>query len=599
MNRLSFLLAKKAVLAAVVLGMMMSIGQLAFDWRGEKNRTEITISQILNSVKHTAGRAVFHLDSDLAAETLDGLFEYRPIFRAEVFDDLGNLLAKRERAPMSGFFKGSATWLFDDLQILTIPLFDPNEHGRIGRLTIYVDPSFLADGFIERSLTVLVSGLLRNVMLALVLILIFHYTLTKPLLVFINEFRNVDPFDRQPKFLRVPAAHEQDELGVLVHSVNQHLSRQDELGKELRESEERFRTAFGSVTVGCIVIDEKGIINSFNSMAEEIFGHAATAATGQNVRFLMPAPFIGAHIGYVKDFKKDNSQKVIFSGGEVRGLRKNGEEFPMHLGVAEMTVGGKKAFIASVTDLTEIKFLEKKLLHAQRMEAVGQLTGGIAHDFNNLLAVMIGNAEMLEIRTTNDQQSGKNVNEIIKAVERASSLTDRLLTFSRRQTLAPVSTNISSLIGGLDDMLKRSLGATINLTVEAAPDLWPATIDPHQFENALVNLAINARDAMPDGGQLTIKAANTTLDENYARQHEDVAPGDYVQVAVMDTGAGMSADVLEKVFEPFFTTKDVGKGSGLGLSMVYGFVKQSSGHITVDSDANDGTTVKLYIPQSR
>jgi CheY-like chemotaxis protein len=178
-------------------------------------------------------------------------------------------------------------------------------------------------------------------------------------------------------------------------------------------------------------------------------------------------------------------------------------------------------------------------------------------------------------------------------------LTGRLLAFSRKTTLSPVTTGVSELIGGVHDMLQRTLGETVELKVEGPPDLWPATIDPHQFELALVNLAINAKDAMPRGGTMTIETANVTLDKTFAEQHEEVIPGDYVEVAVSDTGTGMPHEVLEKVFEPFFTTKEVGEGSGLGLSMVYGFAKQSKGQITVNSEVDHGTTIKLYMPRSQ
>jgi CheY-like chemotaxis protein len=233
------------------------------------------------------------------------------------------------------------------------------------------------------------------------------------------------------------------------------------------------------------------------------------------------------------------------------------------------------------------------------MEAVVQLTGGVAHDFNNLLAIMLGNAELLELGAGAAEESHRHIEEIKAAIFRGSSLTQRLLAFSRKQRLSPVPADVSGLMDGLQDMLRRSLGEAIDLRIEAAPDLWPVMIDPHQFENALVNLAVNARDAMPDGGTLVIEAANVTLDETYAQSHEEVTPGAYVKVAVSDAGTGMPARVLERVFEPFFTTKNVGRGSGLGLSMVHGFVKQSRGHITICSEVGRGTTVKLYLPRSR
>jgi signal transduction histidine kinase/CheY-like chemotaxis protein len=246
----------------------------------------------------------------------------------------------------------------------------------------------------------------------------------------------------------------------------------------------------------------------------------------------------------------------------------------------------------------EAEIANERLRRAQRMEAVGQLTGGIAHDFNNLLAIMIGNAEMLEQIVAGNDIANSYAQHIISAVERGASLTSRLLAFSRQQTLVPTTTNIGRLIDGLQDMLKRSLGETIELQVHAEKNLWYAIVDPHQFENALVNLAVNARDAMPRGGKLDISAANITLDEIFVAQYEELLSGDYVMIRVKDTGHGVSPEALTKVFEPFFTTKDVGKGSGLGLSMVYGFVKQSEGHVTITSMLEKGTSVTVFLPRS-
>lgn len=285
---------------------------------------------------------------------------------------------------------------------------------------------------------------------------------------------------------------------------------------------------------------------------------------------------------------------------EKQYVRKDGEIVWVNIWISAVygPDGKPNKVISVVQNIDERKKLEDQLRQSQRMEAIGQLTGGVAHDFNNLLAVMIGNAEMLILKDMSKDKLHQHIDNIIDAVDRASSLTDRLLAFSRQQALSPVSSDVITYVDGLEDMLRRTLGETIDFNFVHTPDLWPAIIDPHQFENALINLALNARDAMPDGGKLTIETANVTLDETYAEQHEEVQPGDYVEVAVTDTGTGMASEVLEKVFEPFFTTKEVGKGSGLGLSMVFGFAKQSNGHLSVYSEVGEGTTVKLYMPRS-
>ena len=231
------------------------------------------------------------------------------------------------------------------------------------------------------------------------------------------------------------------------------------------------------------------------------------------------------------------------------------------------------------------------------MEAVGQLTGGVAHDFNNLLTAIIGNLDLLRRRMT-DEAELHFLDIALRAGHRGAELTQRLLAFSRRQPLSPEPTDVNRRVPDLTELLHRTLGEHIEIETVLAGGLWHAMIDPAQLDSALLNLALNARDAMPDGGKLTIETMNTHLDRSYAETNVDVAAGQYVLVAVSDTGHGMAPGVIEKAFEPFFTTKSEGGGSGLGLSMVYGFIKQSGGHVKIYSEVGHGTTVKLYMPKA-
>ncbi|MDJ0945618.1 MAG: ATP-binding protein [Kiloniellales bacterium] len=282
-------------------------------------------------------------------------------------------------------------------------------------------------------------------------------------------------------------------------------------------------------------------------------------------------------------------------------------EYPCHspqekrwfmMWIKPLEMDGPRKFVVQHQNITQRRSLEEQLLRSQRMQAIGQMTGGVSHDFNNLLAVMIGNAEALEDKVGWDQEAKYHIEEIKWAIDRGSSLTNRLLAFSRQQPLEPASTDVTGLVGSLSDILRRTLGETVELRIACASDLWPAMIDPRQLENALINLAVNARDAMPNGGTLMIESTNVTLDDSYADKHEEVTPGDYVEIVVSDTGTGIPSETLEKAFEPFFTTKEVGRGNGLGLSVVYGLLKQSGGHITIESRVGRGTTVRLYLPRS-
>jgi PAS domain S-box-containing protein len=241
---------------------------------------------------------------------------------------------------------------------------------------------------------------------------------------------------------------------------------------------------------------------------------------------------------------------------------------------------------------------EEALRQSQKMEAVGQLTGGVAHDFNNLLQIIIGNLETLQRNLpAGSGRLQRAATHAMNGARRAASLTQRLLAFSRRQPLDPKATNVNILVSGMSELLHRTLGETVSVETVRGAGLWQVEVDPHELEAAILNLAVNARDAMPEGGRLTIETANTHIDEAYAATHAEVLPGQYAVISVSDTGSGMDAKTMAQAFEPFFTTKPVGKGTGLGLSQVYGFVKQSGGHVKLYSEVGQGTTVKIYLPR--
>ena len=260
--------------------------------------------------------------------------------------------------------------------------------------------------------------------------------------------------------------------------------------------------------------------------------------------------------------------------------------------------GAPHSLLSIVNDITQRVLLEQRLQRSERMEAIGQLTGGVAHDFNNLLTVMLGNAEILVEKLAGQPRLLELAEMTRTAAVRGADLTHRLLAFARRQALEPVAVRINALVASMNVLLRRTLGRQVEIETIQGAGLWDALVDPSQLEGAVLNLCLNARDAMAGGGRLTIETANVWIDQAYADQHIEVRPGQYVLVAVSDTGSGIAAEHLERVFEPFFTTKDSGKGTGLGLSMVYGFVKQSQGHVKIYSEPGQGSTVKMYLPRA-
>ncbi|WP_235399109.1 CHASE3 domain-containing protein [Sphingomonas sp. SRS2] len=240
---------------------------------------------------------------------------------------------------------------------------------------------------------------------------------------------------------------------------------------------------------------------------------------------------------------------------------------------------------------------EEQMRQMQKMESIGQLTGGIAHDFNNMLAIVIGSLDLARRRLGDPDRLLRYIDNAHEGAERAAALTARLLAFSRQQPLAPLTVDVNKLVASMSELLQRTVGEQYMVETVLAGGLWRTFVDPSQLENAVINLAVNARDAMPEGGHITIETANAYLDDDYARSRGDVTPGQYVMLSVTDTGTGMSADVIAKAFDPFFTTKPVGKGTGLGLSQIFGFMKQTGGHAAIYSEPDHGTTVKLYIPR--
>lgn len=366
--------------------------------------------------------------------------------------------------------------------------------------------------------------------------------------------------------------------------------------EELDGAERRYRSLIDNCVDGLVVIDEKGIILEFNPSAERIFGHEAAEVVGRSVGLLMPEPDRSNHDRYISGYVAGGQAKIIGIGREVQGLRKNGESFPMHLSVGEISDGRNRSFMGLVQDLTRQKTVEAQLLQASKMEAIGRLTGGIAHDFNNLLAVLTMDLEMLAELGPNDAERRELLTEALDVARASAELTHRLLAFSRRQPLTPSVVNPSEMSLSLAGLLHRTIGEDIRIDAVGSPDAWPISVDRGQLENAIVNLAINARDSMPDGGRLKLECGNVSLGRGHP--FSDLPPGDYVRLDVSDTGEGMSPETAARAFEPLFTTKESGRGTGLGLSMVYGFAKQSGGHVSIGSELGKGTTVTLHFPRA-
>ena len=355
------------------------------------------------------------------------------------------------------------------------------------------------------------------------------------------------------------------------------------------------RAILGAAVDAMIVSDQRGTILRANAAAGAMFGIEVADMPGQSVNILMPQALAVLHDGFMTHHMKTGEKRIIGKGRDVEGQRRDGTVFPLHLSVGSAQVDGQWVFIAILHDLTHRKATEEALARSQRLDAIGQLTGGIAHDFNNLLTVITGNLELLEMRGATARQQPL-IKDALEAAELGAELTNRLMVFARRSNLNPVRADLRELCADILGLLKRTIGATYRIKTDFADQVDPVMIDPVQLQSALMNLALNARDAMGAGGELLVSVRNVRIDDTYMAQETDIAPGEYVRLSVSDNGAGMSLEAQRRAFEPFFTTKSDSGGTGLGLAMVYGFVRQSGGHVTLYSELGLGSSFGLYFP---
>jgi PAS domain S-box-containing protein len=438
------------------------------------------------------------------------------------------------------------------------------------------------------------------------------------------QYRIIRPSDGEMRWISVRSTIERDENGKAVRLVGAHtdVTEQVEADIALRQSEERFRKladelAELNATLAqrveektrerdriwnvsqdlLLVADRNGIWRTVNPAWTKTLGWSQAELLNRTSEWLEHPEDGGITRAQVRKLR-DNAATVRFESrfrhkdGSYRWLSWTGVSDQDHIYAVARDVTAEKAAAE------RLKATEEALLQSQKMEAVGQLTGGIAHDFNNLLTGIVGSLDLLQTRLNQGRTDNvaRYINAAMTSANRAAALTHRLLAFARRQPLIPKSVDANQLVVSLEDLLRRTIGEAIDLEIVTAGDLWATLCDPNQLESALLNLAINARDAMPDGGRLTIATSNARLGSVTA-DTPALLPGDYICIDVTDTGVGMSAEVAGRAFDPFFTTKPIGQGTGLGLSMIYGFARQSNGHATIDSQVGQGTSVKLYLPR--
>jgi PAS domain S-box-containing protein len=382
---------------------------------------------------------------------------------------------------------------------------------------------------------------------------------------------------------------------VRLHGTIQDVTDLVSAERKLRETRDFFELTLNAVPTPVTYVDSTMVVTYVNRALEEWYAQPSDAVLGRPLRELIGEERFTEMEPLIAQVMNGEFIRVIHTGIRNGRPREWQNHFVPQIGPNNEVLG----FFSIVYDLTEQKRLEGRLMQAQKMEAIGQLTGGIAHDFNNLLGVVIGNLQLLERSVAETPTLARKVHTAMRAAARGADLTRRLLAFARRQILAPAVLDLNRQLSGLSELMQRTIGESIEVRMVQAHDLWHTRADPGQFENAILNLAINARDAMPQGGRLTVRTQNVSLDAKFCSDYPAIEPGEFVSIGVTDCGVGIEPEVLKRVFEPFFTTKESGKGSGLGLAMVHSFAEQAGGIATIESIVGSGTTVQILLPRSQ
>lgn len=363
-------------------------------------------------------------------------------------------------------------------------------------------------------------------------------------------------------------------------------------------AENTLRMLIESLPVGLIITDQKGKIIDLNESSLRMFAYGREELLGQAIETLLPERLRNSHQAHRAGYNHHPHARPLAIGMELLARRKDGTEFPVEVSLGPVATKDGMLVSGTIVDISERKKIEQQLRLAQRMEAIGQLAGGIAHDFNNLLAVIMGSADILADALPRGDSLGRKAEMIKNASSSAADLIRQLLAFSRQQMIQPVVLDVREIMRRAQAILERIIGEDIEFKVLVEDSVGSIQADPGQIEQVLLNLAANARDAMPKGGRLTIRASNADLDESEKKRHPPIIPGPYVMLAIEDTGCGMDLKTQARIFDPFFTTKELGKGTGLGLATVYGIVKQTGGYIWVYSEAGQGTIFRVYLPRT-
>lgn len=610
-NRLSYQQARNTILVALLLGLVMSVMQVALDVTKERKQVDATITQFLRVIKDPAAQAAYQLDGWLAKNVVEGLMEYQAIQEARLIDNFGTTLAEKSKPIKTGFLKDLAAFFFGRKVEYSQPLFHRFELEPVGELRIKIDTYRIGANFINRTGVTIIGGIIRDFAIAFLLTMLFYYFITRPLQRIVRELSSVNPLEPDKLMIKVPDRHDKDEMGLLVRSINNLLigfGRSLDMRKraefEILDRETRIRTIMENVPDGIITVNQFGVIETFNPAALTIFNAQPHELEGMMLSNL----FIGSYRHIIDNQLASISEQTEHNYFkpeliEAQAAAGNTQIINVELRFSSIKLDERLLIICVINDVTdrvkaqlEIRKMEEQLLQSQKMEAVGTLASGIAHDFNNLLQAISGYTQLILEDRQPDSRKQSHLSQIIKSVDRAGALVKRLLTFSRKvkPELKPIDLNKE--VEQATTILERTIPKMIHIEKNFKKNLWGVLSDANQLEQVILNLGANARDAMPEGGVLTFQTENLTVENNSGPAIPGLQAGNYVKLSISDTGEGIDQEILDHIFEPFFTTKEIGEGTGLGLSTVYGIVSSHGGVILCDSKPGEGATFTIYLP---
>ncbi len=620
-DSLSFKQAMITVLTVFVIGLAISLYQIAVDLEKEKENTDKTVTQVLNLLKASAAQAAFSLDNHLAKQVVDGLFEFAPIFQAEISDDFGGRLAFLERDQSEGGMKLLANIVIGEFKSYEVPLIWDDSSQAIGKMVVTVDTYLVAANFFERAKLILLSGILRNMMLALILVILFYYTLTKPLMATVRSLIEINPENALPhSLIKMPRGHEGDEIGMIVKTGNRvieeyqnHLSQREADAKEVQRLQNQLSSVVNSMPSVLVGVDEYGTVVQWNSQAEDITGISAPQALKKHIADVYPmleAEMERVHQA-INDMQPSQVKRV--------SVEQQKKTSVYEITVYPLSSDSLSGAVIRVDDVTEKAKLEDVMIQAEKMLSVGGLAAGMAHEINNPLAGILQNVQVIQNRISGDVAKNIEVAEscgvsidsvssyltkrkvydmlemIMESGRRAAKIVDNMLSFSRKGGSHRLSCDVAQLLdktlelAANDYNLKKSYDFK-QIQVERDYPHEPAEVicESSQIQQVLLNLLKNGAEAMAEVHELA------TQSKLLLRIKKEVTG---VRIEVEDNGPGMGDETAKRIFEPFFTTKPVGVGTGLGLSVSYFIVVENhGGEMSVESHPDGGTKFLVRLP---